>query len=281
MKKSILVVYYSQTGQLKAIIQGFIKNWLDVYDIDFMEITTSEYGFPITWNQMFDMMPESVLGIPCKISYPKYDYSSYDLIILGFQPWFVHPSIPFNSFTETEDFKEVVKSKPVYIITDCRNSGRSAIQIVQEKIIKFGGHIKGVSEFRDDSSGNLIGAFTLLKWLFSGKKKKLLGVFPPAGVRQSIIDSAFLYGNDVLQKINNPDLQHKAFYNIVPQQHKEFTSKGYEEDVIELFRKWAIYIVENKQKRKWRLFKFQAWITYAIIFIAPIIARKNKKKNIV
>jgi len=276
MKKSALVVYYSHTGQLKEIVKNFVKNWSSVWNVDFMEINTDEYKFPITWHQMFDAMPESVLGLPCKISYPKYDYSSYDLVILGFQPWFMHPSIPFNSFTGTEDFKAAVKNKPVYIITDCRNSRRNAIQIIEEKVVDSGGYIKGGCIFWDDSSGNLIGAFTLLKWLFSGKKNRLFKIFPPAGVRQSIIDSASLYGDDILKKIDTrkPD---DCLYITVPKKRKEFTSKGYENDVINMFKKWANYIVEKKQKRKWRLLKFQIWILFAIVFMAPFLAIKNKK----
>lgn len=279
MKKSVLVVYYSHTGQLKEIIHNFMECWNDTWNVDYMEITTEQYQFPITWYQMFNMMPESVLGIPCIISYPKKDYSSYDFIVMGFQPWFMHPSIPFNSFTETTDFKEIVKDKPVYIITDCRNSRRNAIRIVEDKIYKNNGFVKGNSVFWDDSSGNLIGAFTLLKWLFSGHKKKLLGILPPAGVRQSIIEDAPLYGNTLLKQIEIFDTKTVLETNIYPLKKIEFTSEGYEENVINRFRKWANYIIENKQKRKWRLFKFQAWLIFTIIFIAPFISRKNKVKE--
>lgn len=280
MKKKMLVAYYSHTGQLKEIILKFMHAWEEEFNIDFMEVTTDTYKFPISWNKMFDMMPESVLGIPCEISYPRFEYSSYDLIFLGFQPWFMHPSIPFLSFTLTDDFKALVKNKPVCIITDCRNSRRNAIKLVQDKVVENGGKIINVTVFWDDSSGNLIGAFTLLKWLFSGKKKKLFKLLPPAGVRQSIIDEASIHGKNTLSRLGKGQIGDNIQTYVYPKKEVEFTSLGYEEYIINKFRPWASYIIDNQNKRAWRLFKFQLWIIFTLVFITPFISIKNRNKSI-
>ena len=68
--KKILVPYFSQTGQLKRIIDSFLIPFSssNQYDIDFIELKLKK-PFPFPWNAMdfFDAMPECVNEIPAEL----------------------------------------------------------------------------------------------------------------------------------------------------------------------------------------------------------------------
>ncbi|MDR1896319.1 MAG: hypothetical protein LBR10_05970 [Prevotellaceae bacterium] len=125
MMKNLLVAYYSQTGQLKEIITNFVNPWKELYNIDFTEIKSDEFHFPMTYKQFFEVFPETVLKQSCKINFELKE-KDYDAIILGFQPWFLHTSIPFNSFLQSDKLKKTIENKPVILVMDSRNSWRNS-----------------------------------------------------------------------------------------------------------------------------------------------------------
>ena len=69
MNKKILLIYYSQTGQLKDIVDQFSAPFFeDGIDFEIKRIeTTGQYKFPWTGERFYDVMPESVLGIPVSL----------------------------------------------------------------------------------------------------------------------------------------------------------------------------------------------------------------------
>ena len=62
--KNILVIYYSQTGQLKEIISNFLLSWTACH-IDCVEIKSDKFRFPMSYRQFFDVFPETVLNPTC------------------------------------------------------------------------------------------------------------------------------------------------------------------------------------------------------------------------
>ena len=110
MNKNILVVYYSQSGQLKAIAQNVIaplagKN----ITIEWLQIKPkNDFPFPWSAKSFFHAMPESVLGIPMEIETPQLKREQYDLILFCYQPWFLSPSIPATSLLLHPAFKAIL-----------------------------------------------------------------------------------------------------------------------------------------------------------------------------
>ena len=104
--KRILAIYYSQSGQLKNIIDSVIspiRTEKDI-EIDYLQLKpTTDYPFP--WkNEFFNCFPESVKGIPCSMEPYNLDLDKdYDLILLGHQPWYLSPSIPVWSFLSSKE----------------------------------------------------------------------------------------------------------------------------------------------------------------------------------
>ncbi|MDR2126646.1 MAG: hypothetical protein LBP63_07440 [Prevotellaceae bacterium] len=272
--KNLLVAYYSQTGQLKEIVTHFVKQWSEFYTIDFTEIKSDQYHFPMTYKQFFDVFPETVLKQPCKIHF-EIEKEDYDTVILGFQPWFLYPSRPFNSFLQSEALKKAIRNKPVILVIDARNSWRNSLNEVIIEIEKHGGIIKGIFVFREISK-NRTGFISLCYWLFTGKKKSPFKLLPAAGISQEIIDKADIYGVEALKALTEPE----RIYTVIPPVNKEFTSIGYERYAVNKYLEWAEYISKNNYKhRRSKLLFFRIWILITLFVLSPLIAKKNRKTN--
>jgi len=273
MNEKVLVIYFSQSGQLLDIANNFLEKWQNSWDIDYKQIEpTTKYRFPWTYKSLFDVFPECVLEAPCEIKQLNIN-TEYDAVIFCFQIWFLHPSIPALSFASSPEFNDIVRNKPVYLLSGCRNSWRYALDRIEDKVQEAGGILKSSSIFRD-TAGNLSGAVTILYWLFTGKKKRFLGIFPIPGVSEETIRMAQGVGEKALKEIDT-NLPYKS--ESFPLLAKDFTSLDYEKYVIRRFKKWANYIVTKN--RRFRLNVFKTWILFTIIFIAPIVSLKAKIKT--
>jgi hypothetical protein len=258
--KKILAIYYSQTGQLKKLLTNFLSGYKD--KVTFSEIKTSQYGFPLTWNSMFEMFPESVLQIPCKISY-NIPIDNYDTIIIGFQTWFLHLSLPILTFSQTNDFLSAVKGKNVYLFMDCRNSWRTPMKLMKEKVNNAGGYVIGEYVY-GSISGNFIGSISILHWFFTGVKKMLF--FSEPGVPENEIKMAMHYGNKYLGIENRNKVMR------FPIGKNKFLPIKTEKYASSKFEKWAKYIVKNDcRHRKLRLIYFKIWLISIQIIISPIL----------
>src|SRR4051812_39641864 len=106
MKPSILVLYYTQSGQLRDILDNMLQDIKGHADLQFAEIApATPFPFPWTAYTFFDAMPETVeqVPVPMKPLPQEITNKHYDLVIFGYQPWFLHPSQPINSFLKSTD----------------------------------------------------------------------------------------------------------------------------------------------------------------------------------
>lgn len=267
----ILVVYYSQTGQLKRILKNFCQNQGHDYVFDFMEITTPKYSFPLTWWKMFDMFPESVLQVPCKISYRIPDLQQYETIVLGFQTWFLHLSLPMLSFIKNKDFNSFVFGKKVCLIMDCRNSWKEAMKTMENAVIKNGGSVIGKHVYSSNIRGNFMGVISILNWFFTGKKK--ISFLPEAGVSQNEIERASAYGYNYWVESKKPELIIYPFGN-------KLMASNLEDFATNKFHKWANYIKLNYKYRNIKLILFMFGMVGALLFIVPFKSSKMAKQEV-
>ena len=106
--KNVLVIYYSQSGQLQSIAQSIAKPLVASNDVNvvFHEIQL-EKPFPFPWNKeaFFDAFPESFLQIPtAQKPVPEGIINTkFDLILFHYQVWYLSPSIPINSFLKIKE----------------------------------------------------------------------------------------------------------------------------------------------------------------------------------
>ena len=189
MAKKVLVAYYTQTGQLREIVDSVMQPLLKSREIDvaYEEIKPDPaFPFPWTSDQFFQAMPESVKGIPCELEplSVKGD-ENFDLIIVAWQPWFLSPSIPIHAFFQQPAARSVLKGKPVVTIIGSRNMWVMAQERIKEYIKSAGGTLVG-NIMLYDKAANLLSVISIIRWMFKGKKDRYMKIIPPAGVSDGI-----------------------------------------------------------------------------------------------
>jgi hypothetical protein len=277
--KEVLIIYYSQTGQLFDILENMAAQ-IDAKNINisyYKIVPKIPFDFPWKQDKFYDAFPESFLQLPVALHPPSEAIltKKYDLVILGYQVWFLTPSIPVNSFLKSEYAKILLKDTPVITVLACRNMWIQA----QEKMKRLlaateailVGHIALV-----DRHINHISVITISHWMFSGRKDRYLGVFPKPGVSDTDIENAKRFGapiREALQKENFTDLQEKllALDAVVVHPYLVLT----DERGNAIFAKWANLIIKkgdpgNPKRLKWIAF-FKYYLLFAIWVIAPIV----------
>ena len=139
MKPKILVLYYSQTGQLREILDSLFSIITKDCEIDIVEIKpVKKFPFPWTADSFFNCMPECVQQIAEEIHPIQYPRNDYDLIVLGYQPWFLSPSLPFTSFLKSP-YAAILRNKPVITVVGSRNMWLNAQEKTKQSLIELGG----------------------------------------------------------------------------------------------------------------------------------------------
>lgn len=276
MGKRILVIYYSQTGQLKNIAQNLVNPFEDNpnYSVDYYCIQPEkEYPFPWDKKSFFGVFPESFQQIPVAIKPPPQNIigESYDLIILAYQIWYLTPSIPINSFLKSEFGEKIIKGKKVVTTIGCRNMWAKSQHKMKQLIVNCGGDLVGNIAFVDRHL-NHISVITIVHWMMGGKKSKKYGIFPKPGVSNEDINEASVFGELVLESSENEnydDLQSKVIkaggVNIKP-----FIILM-DEKANKMFEIWSKFILKNKENRALKLKFFHAYLIIAIWVISPIV----------
>lgn len=269
--KRVLVVYYTQSGQLKEIIDSVLSPLTEV-TIDFLPIDTAEpFPFPWTDEAFFGAFPESYLQIPQPLKPFQLAHTDYDLVILGYQVWYLSPSIPFNSFLQSETGKQLLQGKPVVTISGTRNMWVMAQQKVKKLLTECGAHLVGNIALTDRHH-NHISVITIVQWLFSGdKNKRYLGVFPKAGVADKDIQGAIVYGTLIAPHLQTGDYTglQQAIVAHGGVHYKRFLLSA-EKKGNHLFGIWAKMIYGSK-KRKFLLKCFRIYLYIAIWVLIPIV----------
>lgn len=269
--KRVLVVYYTQSGQLKEIIDSVLSPLTEV-TIDFLPIDTAEpFPFPWTDESFFGAFPESYLQIPQPLKPFQLAHTDYDLVILGYQVWYLSPSIPFNSFLQSEAGKQLLQGKPVITVSGTRNMWVMAHQKVKKLLTDCGARLVGNIALTDRHH-NHISVITIVQWLFSGdKNKRYLGVFPKAGVADKDIESASVYGTLIAPHLQTGDYTglQQAIVAHGGVHYKRFLLSA-EKKGNRLFGIWAKMIYGSK-KRKFLLKCFRIYLYIAIWVLMPIV----------
>ena len=204
----VLVLYYSQTGQLKEIVKNCLAplNDSQEVEVDLCKIET-EHQFPFPWTRLefFNVFPESVYGTPFPLKRLNIDKAkNYDLVILAYTVWYLNPSIPISSFLQSEEAKRILKDKPVVTLLGSRNMWVLAQEKVKRQLRNLEASIIG-NVVLIDRNPNLVSIITIVRWMFYGKKNSFWG-FPRAGIIQEDIDSSNKFGDVILERLKKGNL---------------------------------------------------------------------------
>ena len=297
--KEVLVVYYSQTGQLFDILKNVVSTIQD----DNIRITyhqiepEKEYEFPWKAENFYDAFPESFLQIPCALKEVNSEVlqRKYDLIILGYTVWYLTPSIPVNSFLKTETAKNLLNDTPVVTVIGSRNMWTQAQEKVKRLLnhcnAKLVGNIAMV-----DRHINHVSVLTIVHWMLGGKKTRLFGIFPKPGVSDKDIEESCKFGTPIKSCLisNNFSRLQEKLLELKAVTIKPFLTITDKRGNV-LFSKWANLIIKkgnagDPKRRKWLvLFKyyllFAIWVMVPIVFIVflvtyPLMMNKISREKV-
>lgn len=192
----ILVLHYSQTGQLNDAVRSMMAPLQARGDVEVVWqelVPRQQYPFPWPLMQFFDTFPESVyMDAPPNKPVDFDPDSRFDLVILAYQVWFLSPSLPFSAFLASPEAR-VLKDKPVITFIACRNMWLSAQQKMARKLDELGAHLIDNVVLIDH--GPAWSTFiTTPVWMLTGNKGPLWKIFPRAGVSEAEIRGASRFG---------------------------------------------------------------------------------------
>ena len=292
MDKKVLAIYYTQSGQMRDIINSFTAPIAEAGAIvEKVQVRpVVEYKFPWKGNHFFSVMPDCVLSVSTALQPFELKEKSYDLVILGYQPWFLSPSIPSNSIINSPAFRAVLKGTPVITISAGRNMWLNAYDRVRKSLKDAGGKLVGNIALVDKHS-NPVSFITIFYWMLTGKKERYLNIFPKPGVSDEDIKNTSVFGETVAKYLKTgewSDLQQelldkKAVVVKYPLMFIEGKAKI-------IFAAWAKFIAKRKNKAPWiSAFKYYLFVALFLgapvllildaIFVKPFSAKRIKAKK--
>ena len=202
--KHVLVLNYSQTGQLSEISRRIVEPLQQDKNISVhIEVLRPLKPYPFPWNffSFLDAFPESAhLVAPPLQPLSLNGDENFDLVILPYQVWFLAPSLPVTAFLKHPLAKKLLAGKPVVTVIACRNMWMMA----QEKMKTM----LGACDARlldnvvlTDSAPTLTTLLTTPLWLLSGQRN-WFGL-PPAGVDAESIRAASRFGFALRDALHN------------------------------------------------------------------------------
>ncbi len=274
--KKVLVVTYSQSGQLNEIVDNVIKTFKNDVQV-VVERLQPDPPFPFPWTNIdfWDAMPDAVDLIPVKLKPFSFNPDdNFDLIILGFPVWFLSPAIPITSFLKSPQAARVMKGKPVLTVIGARNMWVNAQEDVKRMILDNGGKLVGNIALRDKAN-NLSSVVTIIYWMMTAKKDRLWGIFPKPGISDEDIADAERFGKPIYEALKRgdfttlqKDLLELGAIDLVPNVvFMELRAKLF-------FRKWSKFIRKKGEhgdpNRVGRLIFFKWYLLFAIFVASPV-----------
>lgn len=275
--KRVLVVHYSQTGQLTRVLDAICAPLMEQgITVDHLRIEPAvPYGFPWSRMRFFGVFPEAVNGDPVPLKPFAVPQQEYDLVILGYTIWYLNPSIPINSFLKHPSAAEVFKGKPVLTVIGARNMWVHAQEKIRGMVAGLGGRVVG-NILAEDRSPNVVSLVTIIRWMFYGRKDPFL-FFPAAGIREQDIAGMSRFAPVIGRHLAagtleavNPDLLAAGSSRIKP------SLLVLEKRALKLFAKYRAFIMAGAKKgqrsRERRVSTFSIFLPVAAFLLSPLMA---------
>lgn len=276
MKKNILVIYYTQSGQLEDIVKNIAQPFEEKsqeYEVTYYNIKLKK-DFPFPWSGavFFNTFPESYLQIPSEILPPPEEVQNkkFDLVIFGYQVWYLTPSIPIISFLKSGFAETILKYTPVVTVSGTRNmwmySQEKLKVYLKQMQAKLVGNIALV-----DRHDNYTSVLTILRWMTTGKKEKS-GMLPAAGVSDEEINGAGKYGR-IIEKHFSSNTLETLQPELVKNGAVEIRAFLVRVEKVgnKIFKVWSGLIMRKKEKRPLLIKFFKVYLMAAIWIVSPVV----------
>lgn len=258
-KLRALIIYYSQVGQTKKAVENYAKSIQEKYEIDYFDLKdcVQDFSFPWKMTKFFRVFPKCITNDAKAIERipEKFLKTEYDLIVIGYQVWFLSAALPIQSAFKNPDFSKLIKDKNVQCIITARNMWISAVSKVNKVLKSFSPRSINNIILCDTSPGWAT-FVTTPRWMLTGKKEAFW-FFPEAG-------------------INKEDFQALAQKRLAAHSAPHLRTALYIQEVIghQLFLFWGkiISFLTNKDGffRDFLLVFFRINLFMAIVFLLPL-----------
>ena len=221
MSKRVLVVSYSQSGQLARLKESFLRDVRGAEGIEVDDVVLRPqrpFAFPWRFLPFFDAFPETVHLQPAPIEPPKLAHERYDLVVIAYSVWFLSPAQPVTAFLQSEAAQRVLRDTPVITLIGCRNMWLMAQEKMKRLLADAGAQLVG-NVVKIDQCGSAASFITTPLWMFTGKRQAVHWL-PPAGISEAEIADAARFGQrtaEALQRNETLDetlLQHMGAVKI-------------------------------------------------------------------
>ena len=197
----VLTISYSQSGQIDRVVNS-IAGPLREKGIEVKRgrlIPSEPHPFPWPILQFFNQFPETVYekaspAILVDDAGQEINDCDFDLVILGYQVWFLSPSLPVSSFLNGDAAKRLLKGKRVITVVACRNMWLMAQERMKGHLERLEARLVDNVALTDAGRAALTFLSTPL-WVLTGNRgPRFGGLIPRAGVPEHEIADAARFG---------------------------------------------------------------------------------------
>jgi len=276
--KRILVIQYSQTGQLSGVLKSITAPLAADPGISLTVETlrpVQDFPFPWPFFRFFDTFPETVYGDTPELKPLAVDPSErFDLVILGYQAWFLSPSLPVQAFLNSAAAAGLLKDTPVVTVVACRDMWLKAQEIVKDALARLGarhvGHVALVDE------AGTVGSFLATPlWMLSGSPApKLWGLIPRAGVAPDKVAASSRFGERIAATLASGGPLDEALLRGLDAVQVNTALISSENAIRRGFRAWGGLLRALGPQGNWRrqavLVAYVLWLILAILLLVPL-----------
>lgn len=199
--KRVLVIHFSQSGQLSALVDAVIDPLRHCNGVDLVVETLkplAPYPFPWPFMGFFDAFPETVYLAPPPIAPLSAQIEGkFDLVILAYQVWFLSPSQPMTAFLQSPQARQLLYDTPVITLIGCRNMWLMAQETMKSLLANLGARLVD-NIVLTDSAHSALTFFSTPVWVLTGNQGPFLGgMIPKAGIPPADITAARRFGERI------------------------------------------------------------------------------------
>ena len=278
LKKRVLLVQYSQSGQLTDVMRRFCAPLAAAEDVELcVETLRPQVAYPFPWPilRFFDTFPETVYAdAPALEPLSAAAQGPFDLVILSYQAWFLSPSLPITAFLKSEAGQALLKGAPVVTVVACRDMWLMAQEEVKRHLAAAGADLVGHVALVDEAG--TIGSFLATPvWVMTGKKGPHLGgLIPRAGVKPEQIEACDRFGRRILERLRSGDALDSSLLGGLGAVRINEALIFSENAGRRGFKVWGKLLralgPQGSWQRKPVLIFYMAWLVLAILVLVPL-----------
>jgi hypothetical protein len=194
--KRVLVVEYSQSGQMSAVTRQLIEPLRETPGIEVhVEPLRPEPAYPFPWPffRFLDAFPESAHLVPPALApLALTGREAFDLVILPYQVWFLAPSLPVTAFLKHPLGRQLLRGRPVVTVIACRNMWLTAQEKMKDLLAEAGARLID-NVVLTDPGPTLATFITTPRWVLTGRRDAFWGL-PAAGLDDGQIRGVRRFG---------------------------------------------------------------------------------------